>query len=110
MRSRVIALVVGALGPLGAMILASRTVAAQAQIDPAFSDTVIRTLGYPEVTVEVSPDGVTAPATLPVGPTVVTLRAADGLIGYVDLMQPPPGLSSDDAIRLALDAARDDLA
>jgi hypothetical protein len=103
--------VVGALGLLGAMILASGTVAArQAQIDPAFSDTIIRTLGYPEVTVEISPDGVTAPATLPAGPTVITLRAADGMIGYVDLLQPPRGLSADDATRLALDAARDDLA
>jgi hypothetical protein len=111
MQSRVIARVVGALGLLGAMILASGTVAArQAQIDPAFSDTIIRTLGYPEVTVEVGPEGVTAPATLPAGLTSVTLRAAEGLIGYVDLMQPPAGLSADEATTLALNAARDDLA
>ena len=83
---------------------------AQGEIDPAFSDTLIRDLGYPEVTVEVSSEGVTAPAQLPAEPHLITLVAEEGLVGYVDIMQPPPGLSKEEATRLALDAAANDLA
>jgi hypothetical protein len=96
-----------------AMLLAlstGTTLAQEAQIDSAFSDTLIRRLGYPEVTVEISPEGVVAPAELPAGPHLVTLVAAEGLIGYVDIMQPPPGLSEEEATALALEAARNDLA
>jgi hypothetical protein len=82
---------------------------AQAEIDPAFSDTLIRDLGYPEVTVEVGPEGVTAPAELSAGLHLITLVAEEGLIGYVDIMQPPPGLSEEEATRLALDAAANDV-
>ena len=82
---------------------------AQGEIDPAFSDTLIRDLGFPEVTVEVVPEGVTAPAQLPAGLHLITLVAEEGLIGYVDIMQPPPGLSEEEATRLALDAAANDL-
>jgi hypothetical protein len=82
---------------------------AQAEIDPAFSDTLIRGLGYPEVTVEVGPEGVTAPAQLPAGLHLITLVAEEGLVGYVDIMQPPPGLSEEEATQLALDAAANDL-
>lgn len=83
---------------------------AQGQIEPAFSDTLIRTLGLPEIDVTVTPDGVEAPAELPAGLTAITLHAADGQIGYVDIMQPPPGLSEDEATALALAAAANDLA
>jgi hypothetical protein len=83
---------------------------AQAEIDPAFSDTLIRELGYPEVTVEVGPEGVSAPAELPAGLHLVTLVAEAGLIGYVDIMQPPPGLSEEEATQIAFDAAVNDLA
>jgi hypothetical protein len=82
---------------------------AQAEIDPAFSDKLIRDLGYPEVTVEVGPEGVTAPAELSAGLHLITLVAEEGLIGYVDIMQPPPGLSEEEATRLALDAAANDV-
>ena len=82
---------------------------AQAGIDPAFSDTLIRELGYPEVTVEVGPEGVTAPAELPAGLHLITLMAQEGLVGYVNIMQPPVGLSEEEATRLALDAAANDL-
>jgi hypothetical protein len=98
------------LTPVLAMLALTPMLAnAQAEIDPAFSDTLIRDLEYPEVTVEVSPEGVTAPAELPAGPHLVTLVAAEGLIGYVDIMQPPPGLREEEATRLALDAAANDL-
>lgn len=82
---------------------------AQGQIDPAFSDTLIRELGLPEVTVEVGPEGVTAPAELPAGYHLITLVAEEGLVGYVDIMQPPSGLSEEEATRLAFDAAVNDL-
>lgn len=92
------------------ILLTSPAVQAQnGQIDPAFSDTLIRTLGYPEVTVSVTPDGVDAPAELPAGLTLITLQAAKSLIGYVNIMQPPPGLSEEEATDLALAAAADDL-
>jgi hypothetical protein len=98
-----------AMGVLLALTPAT-TLAQQPQIDSAFSDTVIRTLGYPEVTVEVGPDGVSAPARLAAGLYLVTLVAAEGLVGYVDIMQPPPGLSEEEATQLAFDAAVNDLA
>ena len=82
---------------------------AQGEIDPAFSETLIRDLGYPEVTVEVGPEGVSAPAQLPAGLHLITLVAEEGLVGYVDIMQPPPGLSEEEATQLALDAAANDL-
>jgi hypothetical protein len=98
-----------AIGVLLALAPAT-TLAQEPEIDSAFSDTVIRTLGYPEVTVEVGPDGVTAPAELAPGLYLVTLVAAEGLIGYVDIMQPPPGLSEEEATQIAFDAAVNDLA
>jgi len=82
---------------------------AQAEIDSAFSDTLIRELGYPEVTVDVSPEGITAPAELPAGLHLITLMAPEGLVGYVNFMQPPTGLREEEATRLALDAAANDL-
>ena len=84
--------------------------AQEEQIDPAFSDTLIEELGYPEVDIHVGMDGVEAPAELPAGPHLITLAAAEGMISYVDIMQPPPGLTAEEAVELALAAAADDLA
>ncbi len=108
---RIISRIVGAWGLLGMMILAngSAVLAQESQVDSAFSDTVIRTLGYPEVTVSVDRDGVEAPAELPAGPHLITLSAGEDLIGYLNIMQPPPGLSEEEATALALGAGRDDL-
>jgi hypothetical protein len=98
------------VAPVLAMLVVTPVLAsAQAEIDPAFSNTLIRELGYPEVTVEVSPEGVTAPAELPAGLHLITLVAAEGLVGYVNIMQPPVGLSEEEATRLALEAAASDL-
>ena len=53
------------LTPVLAMLAVTPVLAsAQAEIDSAFSDTLIRELGYPEVTVEVSRGAITAPAAL----------------------------------------------
>jgi hypothetical protein len=97
------------LAPVAMLAITPVLARAQAEIDPAFSDSRIRELGYPEVTVEVSPEGVSAPAELPAGLHLVTLVAEEGLIGYVDIMQPPPGLSQEEATQIALDAAANDL-
>jgi hypothetical protein len=98
------------LVPVLAMLAVTPVLAnAQAEIDPAFSDTLIRDLGYPEVTINVSLEGVSAPETLPAGRHLIMLVAPKGLVGYVNIMQPPTGLSEKEATRLALDAAANDL-
>jgi hypothetical protein len=102
--------VVRVLPILAMLAVTSLHASAQADIDPAFSDTLIRELGYPEVTVDVGPEGVSAPAELPAGLHLVTLVAEEGLVGYVDIMQPPPGLSEEEATQIAFDAAANDLA
>ncbi|HKG26610.1 MAG TPA: hypothetical protein VKB09_13240 [Thermomicrobiales bacterium] len=79
-------------------------------VDSAFSDTIIKTLGYPEVQVEVSPDGVKAPATLAEGYYLFTLSATGDSLAYLDVVQPSAGLSPDEELRLMLDAGRNDLA
>ena len=86
------------------------TAAQDANIQPAFSDSILRTLGYPEIQIEVSPEGVTAPSTLSAWFYLVTLSATDGNVAYLDFMQPPAGLDTATATELALAAARDDLA
>jgi hypothetical protein len=97
--------------PVMAMLAVTPGLAtAQADIFSAFDDDLIRELGYPEVTVEAGPDGVTAPAELAAGLHLVTLVPVERPIAYVDIMQPPPGLSDEEATQLALDAAANDLA
>src|SRR3712207_8958180 len=51
--------------------------AQELEIEPAFSDTIIDTLGYPEIAIEVGPDGVEAPSSLTAGDYLVTLSAAE---------------------------------
>ncbi|MBA3450403.1 MAG: hypothetical protein H0T18_04240 [Chloroflexia bacterium] len=99
--------------PVLAMLMVAVTpglVAAQQEIDAAFDDAPIRELGYPEVTVEVGPEGMSAPAELAAGLYLVTLIPRERPTAYVDIMQPPPGLGEDEATQLALDAAANDLA
>ena len=78
--------------------------------DSAFRDSTLRSYGYPEVVVRVGPDGVEAPSTLTAGYHLVSLYAAPGYSAYLNFMQPPAGLSEEEATELALAAARDDLA
>jgi hypothetical protein len=92
--------VTGSLGPV---------MAQEDQVDSAFSDEVIRTLGFPEVEITVGPDGVEAPSELPAGLHLVTFAAAEPFIGYLNVMQAPEGLSEEEAAEQALAAARDDL-
>jgi hypothetical protein len=96
----------------GALALIASTVGlvSAQSIDSAFSDTIIKTLGYPEVQVEVSPEGVKTPSTLTEGYYLFTLSAVGDYIAYLDIVQPPAGLSPEDELRLMLDAGRNDLA
>lgn len=89
-----------------------RPVAAQdddERVDSAFSDQIIRTLGYPEVAITVGPDGIDAPATLEAGLHLITLSTPEPYIAYLNLMQPTPGLSDDEILELAEAAGANDL-
>lgn len=83
--------------------------AQSSKVDSAFSDEIITTLGYPKVEIAVGPDGVKAPTTIEAGISLVTLSASEPYIGYLNFMQPPVGLSADEAADQALAAARNDL-
>lgn len=72
------------VGLLGAVLA---PVAAQVQVDSAFSDTLIHDFSYPEV----------------------TFGATGEYVGYLDFMQPPDGLDEATATRLALDGGSNDL-
>jgi hypothetical protein len=93
--------VAGSLGPVTAQ---------EELVDSAFSDEIIRTLGFPEIEVAVSAEGVEAPSELEAGPYLVTLSASEPYIAYLNFMQPPEGLSEEEATEHALAAGRDDLA
>lgn len=80
------------------------------RVDSAFSDQIIRTLGFPEIEITVGPDGVEAPSTLEAGPYLVTLSAAEPYIGYLNFMQPPAGLSEEEMVTRAQEAGTRDLA
>jgi hypothetical protein len=90
--------------------IAAPVAAQEPRADMAFNDDVLRDLSYPEINIGVSPDGVTAPSTLEAGYYLVTLSATGDYVAYVDFMQPPAGLTQDEATKQALAAARDDLA
>lgn len=78
--------------------------------DSAFSDSILRSYGYPETIIRVGPEGIEAPSSLPAGYHLISLYSAAGYSAYLDFMQPPAGLSEEEATELALAAARDDLA
>jgi hypothetical protein len=89
-----------------------RPVAAQEddeRVDSAFSDQVIRTLGYPEVAITVGPDGIVAPATLEAEPVLITLTTPEPYIAYLDIVQAPAGLSEEELLELAEAAGTNDL-
>lgn len=107
---RLFGIMVRALALLALFIGTPGLAMAQMEAASAFDDAAIRELGYPEVTVEVGPDGVSAPAELATGFYLVTLVPVEREAAYVNIMQPPPGLSDEEATQIALDAAANDLA
>jgi hypothetical protein len=86
----------GATAALWALSTADLGPVAGQEIDSAFSDTLVHGFGLPEVSVTVGPNGVEAPADLPAEFHVVTLAATDDLIGYLDIVQVPEGLSREE--------------
>jgi hypothetical protein len=112
--ARVRSIPVCRIGAVAALLLAlvgasAASISAQPTGDPSFGDSIIRSFGYPEIAIYVSPDGVEAPATLAAGYYLVTFSAEAPYVGYLDFMQPPAVLVQDEARALALDAARNDL-
>jgi len=102
---RVVPFILALIGVMGL----SLPTAAQPQIDSSFSETILPTLGYPEVDISVGPEGVTAPSTLAAGTYLIRFSSASGYSGYLNFMQPPAGLSPEEENRLALAAASEDL-
>lgn len=95
---------------VGGLLAAQLAPAAAQNMDVSFSDVKLRELGYPEVTITVGEDGVDAPSELAAGYYLITLQPTKEYSTYLDIMQPPAGLSTDEATKLALDAAANDLA
>lgn len=87
----------------------SLSAAQLSQIDGAFSDQLIRELGYPRVEVSVGPDGIEAPSELPPGYYHMRLSAAEGFVGYMNIVQPPAGLDAQDEEEQMLTAGASDL-
>ncbi len=100
---------VGLVSLVCALLMANAAATAQ-EMDVSFSDEKLRALDYPEIAITVGPDGVDAPSALAAGFYLITLQPTDEFSAYVDIMQPPDGLSMEDATDLALQAAANDLA
>ena len=79
------------------------------RVDSAFSTEVMSTLGYPEVTVDVGPDGVKAPESVEAGLHLVTLSSPEPYVAYLDIVETPEGLSEDELVAQALEAGRNDM-
>jgi hypothetical protein len=93
-----------------ALVLSGAGAAVAQDMDVSFSDVKLQELGFPEIVVTVGPDGVDAPSELGAGSYLITLQPTEEFSTYLDIMQPPAGLSEDEATDLALQAARNDLA
>jgi hypothetical protein len=97
------------LGVIALMGTVLAPVSAQG-VDSAFSDKIIKTLGYPEVNVEVLEEEVKAPSTLTEGYYLFTLSTYGENIAYLDIVQPPAGLTEEEEVQLMRDAGINDLA
>lgn len=93
-----------------ALLMVHGAAATAQEQDVSFSDVKLRALGYPEIVITVGPDGVDAPAELAAGYYLITLQPTDEFSAYLDIMQPPDGLTEEEATDLALQAASNDLA
>ncbi len=79
------------------------------RVDSAFSTEIMSTLGYPELTVAVGPDGVDAPESVEAGLHLVTLSSPEPYVAYLDIVETPEGLSEDELVFQALEAGRNDM-
>ncbi|MFM9107209.1 MAG: hypothetical protein ACKOWF_10995 [Chloroflexota bacterium] len=92
------------------LLVAFRGAGAAAQDAPGReAGALLRAFGRAEATVTAGPDGPAAPAQLAAGPVLVSVSAPAPWVAYVALVRPPAGMADDEAARLALAAAREDL-
>ena len=83
---------------------------AQEQASPAAASSRLEALGYPEITVDVTADGVSVSADdVPAGPHRIILTSVPDVAAYVALMAVPEGLPMEEATELALLMAREDV-
>lgn len=75
-------------------IVPSFAAAQGGEIDGRFSDVLLGELGYPLVEVHVGPEGIDAPSKLASGFYQVRLSAEEPYIGYLNIVQTPRGLTS----------------
>ncbi|MCA9862608.1 MAG: hypothetical protein KC432_06295, partial [Thermomicrobiales bacterium] len=87
----------------------SGALAQDSRVDPAFSTEIMSTLGYPDLKVEVGPDGVNAPESVAAGLHLVTLSSPEPYVAYLDIVETPEGLSNDELVFQALEAGRNDM-
>lgn len=85
------------------------TLAQDDRMDSAFSTEIMSTLGYPELTVDVGPDGFNAPESVEAGLHLVTLSSPEPYVAYLSIVETPEGLSEDELVFQALEAGRNDM-
>ena len=95
-----VALVASSVGPAAAQ---------EPQTDPSFSNEVLATYRLPEIEIVQLDDGYDAPREVAAGRYLVSLVSKPELSAYLNLVQPPTGLTEEDAEEELLSAARFDV-
>ncbi|MFT4037286.1 MAG: hypothetical protein QM692_03825 [Thermomicrobiales bacterium] len=103
------ALVTVAAIALGLSSWVGGAVAQEEGVDASFSTEIMSTLGYPNLTVNVGPDGVESPSEVPAGLHLVSLNAPAPYVAYLDIVVTPEGLSDDELVAQALAAGQQDM-
>lgn len=80
-------------------------------VAPAFSDEILSTLGLPEITLTQSEDGTVEglPDELSAGAYLVTIASDGDFATYINFVQPPAGLSPEEATAQMLETAAMDV-
>ena len=98
---------------IGALLLAGFLLTpASAQVegvDISFSSEIVDSYGYPELHVTFNGETFEVPTEVEAGYHVVVLTPTEDTAVYVDFMQPPAGLSHEEAVDIALQAAAMDV-
>ena len=103
----VAALLVGVtLGPVGGVVAQEGP-----GTDWSFSNQTLATLGFPEIALRQTPEGVVegAPAEVAAGRHLVSLASVGEVASYVDFVQIPAGIPEAEATERVLDTARNDV-
>jgi hypothetical protein len=103
------------IGLFGLLALGSILGIASAQIgtdeiNPAFSNEILSTLGYQEIVIGATEVGFDVPSEIGAGYALVTLESLPETFTYVNFIQIPDDLSEEEAREMALESARDDIA